>query len=88
MVHHSTGLPVKRAKSLIGKWLRDCGDSTETLNAILDEAVSIRPAVFQEWVTKAIQRRMQTGFWQIEDKWGLTSYNIDANAKRFEEMGQ
>lgn len=88
IVQHSTGLPVKRAKSLIGKWLRDCGDSAETLNAILDEAVSLRPAVFQEWVTKAIQHRMQTGFRQIEDQWGLTGYDIDANAKRFEEMGQ
>ncbi|MBR0560064.1 DUF1376 domain-containing protein [Neokomagataea anthophila] len=88
VVRHSTGLPPKRAKSLIGKWLRDCRDSAETLNAILDEAVSVRPAVFEEWVTKAIQNRMQTDLRQIEDQWGLTGYDIDANAKRFEEMGQ
>lgn len=57
VVRHSTGLPDKRARSLMGRWLKDCRDSAETLNAILTDAADTRPIEFEAWVTQAVKAR-------------------------------
>ena len=82
------GKSERQCRPLLGKWLKQAADDASILNQILLDAAEQRPASPVAWIEKAIQHRMQTGFRQIEDQWGLTGYDIDANAKRFEEMGQ
>ena len=50
-----TGIPEKRLRPIIGKWLKILGDNAEVLNKVLAEAVEHRPADFVSWVTATVQ---------------------------------
>ena len=49
-----TGIPEKRLRPIIGKWLKILGDNAEVLNKVLAEAVEHRPADFVSWVTATV----------------------------------
>lgn len=49
-----TGIPEKRLRPIIGKWLKILGDNAEVLNKVLAEAVESRPADFVSWVTATV----------------------------------
>ena len=49
-----TGIPEKRLRPIVGKWLKILGDNAEVLNKVLAEAVEHRPADFVSWVTATV----------------------------------
>lgn len=49
----ATGLPEKRARSMLGKWRSEYGDGPTI--AILSRAEIVRPEVPIEWITRALQ---------------------------------
>ena len=49
-----TGIPEKRLRPIIGKWLKILGDNAEVLNKVISEAVEHRPADFVSWVTATV----------------------------------
>lgn len=57
----ATGLPEKRARSMLGKWRSEYGDGP--VLAVISRAEIVRPEVPIEWITKSLQaeRNRQNG---------------------------
>lgn len=56
-----TGIPEKRLRPIIGKWLKILGDNAEVLNKVISEAVEHRPADFVSWVTATVNGYAKKG---------------------------
>lgn len=56
-----TGIPEKRLRPIIGKWLKILGDNAEVLNKVISEAVESRPADFVSWVTATVNGYAKKG---------------------------
>lgn len=56
-----TGIPDKRLRPIIGKWLKILGDNAEVLNKVLSEAVEHNPADFVSWVTATVNGYAKKG---------------------------
>lgn len=56
-----TGIPEKRLRPIIGKWLKILGDNAEVLNKVISEAVEHRPADFVSWVTGTVNGYAKKG---------------------------
>jgi hypothetical protein len=52
-----TGQPDAKARSLLGRLLRDCGDDAAALSLVLAECEALRPADPVAWITQAVQVR-------------------------------
>lgn len=55
-----TGKTKPQAKSLIGRWLRDCRDDCAALNAIIATAAEQRPVDPVSWITASVRARSGT----------------------------
>ena len=53
-VSKHTGIPEKRLRPMVGKWLKTLDDNAELLNTVLSEAEKLRPADFVSWVTASV----------------------------------
>lgn len=60
-VSRQTGIPEKRLRPMVGKWLKTLDDNAEVLNMVLSEAEKLRPADFVSWVTAAIISQKKKG---------------------------
>ncbi|MFT8980313.1 hypothetical protein [Gluconobacter oxydans] len=52
-----TGKSEAQSRSLIGKWLKACGEDASILNRILLEAADLRPAEPVAWIEAAVAKR-------------------------------
>lgn len=77
-VQAMTGMPGPKVRTLIGKWLKDCGDDCAMLNDIIAHAADTRPAEPQAFIAGAIRHRTASDFRQLETNWGLDDVDLDA----------
>lgn len=56
-----TGIPEKRLRPILGKWLKKLGDNVEILNNLIDQAVENEPADFVSWVSAAVNGAANKG---------------------------
>ncbi|WP_122049923.1 DUF1376 domain-containing protein [Asaia bogorensis] len=77
-VQAMTGIPGPKVRTLLGKWLKDCGDDCAMLNDIIAHAADTRPAEPQAFIAGAIRHRTAGDFRQLETNWGLDDVDLDA----------
>lgn len=79
-----TGKPGNKARSMLGKWLKDCGDDCAALNQIIAHAADTRPADPMSFISGAINHRMGNDFRKLEKDFGLDRVDLDESFREWE----
>jgi len=78
VVRRLVGKSEAQSRTLIGQWLKSCGDDCALLNTVLLDAADLMPAAPVAWIKGAIAHRTASDFRQLETKWGLDDVDLDA----------